>query len=138
MVLSQIIWPISFLYPSEKNMSPIETNIVRSIITMISHYFIIRYFNFNFDMKQNQTIILVTKRNFIVSLHQFVLTGSLFILPYPIVFTLNTSCVLFVFVIDYLLFNVKINKEQIGGVVLGFFGVLLTVNGEYFINKLYP
>lgn len=77
---------------------------------MISHYFIIKYFDFKFNIKDKGMITLVTKRNFIVTLHQFVLTGSLFVLPYPIVFTLNSSCVLFVFVIDYLLFNVKINK----------------------------
>jgi drug/metabolite transporter (DMT)-like permease len=96
---------------------------------MVSHFWLIRYFDLSFTLKSASNFRLTLRRNFIICLHQFVLTGALFFLPFPIVFTLNTSCVLFVFVLDYYLFKVEINKQQIIGVALGFVGVLLTVNG---------
>jgi drug/metabolite transporter (DMT)-like permease len=129
MIISQIIWPLSFVYPSENKMNPVETNIIRSIFTMLSHFWLIRYFDLNFSLKSSSNLNINLRRNFIICLHQFTLTASLFVLPFPIVFTLNSSCVLFVFILDYFIFNVEINKQQVQGVVLGFIGVLLTVNG---------
>lgn len=133
MILSQIIWPLSFVYPSEHNLNPLETNLTRGIITMFSHFLMIRFFGYSFNLKTSHNFKYNLRRTLITCVHQFILTGSLFVLPFPIVFTLNSSCVLFVFVLDYYLFQVEINRKQIQGVVLGFLGVLLTINGEFLV-----
>jgi drug/metabolite transporter (DMT)-like permease len=129
MVLSQVLWPLSFVYPSETKMNPVETNLVRTIVTLVSHYWIISYFNMNFSLKSPTNFRVMLLRNFITCIHQFVLTSAPFFLPFPIVFTLNSSSVLFVFILDYFIFKVEINKQQVIGVIFGFLGVLLTVNG---------
>lgn len=138
MVISQVIWPLSFLYPSEQKMNPIETNLTRALVTMLSHFFLIRHFKLGFNLKSSHNFRYNLRRTTITCLHQFMLTGSLFVLPFPIVFTLNSSCVLFVFVLDYYLFNVEINRQQVQGVILGFLGVLLTINGEFVVGLLFP
>jgi drug/metabolite transporter (DMT)-like permease len=105
---------------------------------MMTHFFLLRHFDCSFDLKSSHNIRLVVKRNLLICVDNFALTAVLFVLPFPIVFTLNCSCVLFVFMLDYLMFNVKINRQQLWGVTFGFFGVLLTINGEFIIDLLYP
>lgn len=68
----------------------------------------------------------------------FALAGALFILPFSVAFTIDNSCALFVFVIDYYLFKVKINRKQVYAVIWGFVGVLLTVNGGFLLSLINP
>lgn len=119
-------------------MNPIETNLIRGTVGVLSQLFILKYFGLSFNIKSNSSLRIILIRNVIVCLHLFGLASILFVLPFSVVFTINNSCALFVFVIDYYLYNVKINKKQVYGVIWGFFGVLLTVNGEFFINLFYP
>lgn len=62
---------------------------------------------------------------------------SQFILPLPIVHTINSSGAIFVFIIDYLLNGVQINKKQAVGILVGFIGVLIAGNGKLIISWLY-
>lgn len=55
---------------------------------------------------------------------------SQFILPLPVVHTINSSGSLFVFVIDFVINKVKINCQQAIGIFIGFCGVLLAANGK--------
>ena len=53
-----------------------------------------------------------------------------FVLPLPIIHTISSSGVLFVFMIDYLQNGVTINQKQAYGIIAGIVGVLLTTNGS--------
>ena len=70
--------------------------------------------------------------------HGFMIAFSQFFLPLPIVHTISTASNLFVFLWDYWLFGVKINKTQKLGIFVGIIGVLLVVNGRIIMNHLNP
>lgn len=70
--------------------------------------------------------------------HSFAFAVSQFILPLPIVHTINCSGALFVFLIDYLLNDIKINIKQAIGIVFGILGALLATNGALITKHLYP
>lgn len=57
-----------------------------------------------------------------------------FILPLPVVHTINNSGVIFIFFIDYLINGVKINIKQLFGIISGIFGVFVEGNTKL-INK---
>jgi len=45
---------------------------------------------------------------------------------------------LFVFVIDYYINNITITKSQAYGILIGFVGVLININGEYIMSWIDP
>ena len=63
---------------------------------------------------------------------------SQFYLPLPIVHTINGSGAIFIFVIDYFRNGVHINMKQLAGVMIGFIGLVATVNGKLIISYLDP
>ena len=119
-------------------MNPIETNLIRAVVGVISHFFILQYFGFSFNIKSPSNLKFIVARNSIICLHLFVLAGVLYVLPFSVIFTINNSCTLFVFIIDCYLYKVKINRQQVLGVIWGFAGVMLTVNGEFFMSLYHP
>jgi drug/metabolite transporter (DMT)-like permease len=50
--------------------------------------------------------------------------------------TISISGPLFVFLIDYYINGVTINKKQIVGIALGILGVILAINADYFMSQL--
>lgn len=52
-----------------------------------------------------------------------------FVVPSPIINVISLTGPLFVFILDYYLNGVAINSKQLYGIIIGFSGVLLTVNG---------
>ena len=72
----------------------------------------------------------MTIRSSILALYLLVLTVAQFILPLPVVHTINCSGQILVFVIDYFLNGVKINWQQAIGVFVGLVGVMVAGNGR--------
>ncbi len=70
--------------------------------------------------------------------HSILFASSQYILPLPIVHTLGCTGTLFVFLIDYLLNNVKINSKQSIGILLGFIGALIATNSRILTKIIYP
>lgn len=70
--------------------------------------------------------------------HSILFASSQYILPLPIVHTLGCTGTLFVFLIDYLLNNVKINLKQSIGILLGFIGALIATNSRILTKIIYP
>ncbi len=60
-----------------------------------------------------------------------VISLAQFILPLPIVHTINSSEVIFVFMIDYFINGIQINKRQVIGITVGLIGVLVVGNQRY-------
>lgn len=54
---------------------------------------------------------------------------SQFILPLPIIQTLNCSGTLLIFLIDFIVNDVKINFKQAIGIAVGILGTIITTNG---------
>ena len=73
-------------------------------------------------------------RSFIISIHSAFFASSQFILPLPVVHTINSSGSLFVFLIDYWLNKVKINSKQTIGIIIGFLGAILATNSRLLIG----
>ena len=66
--------------------------------------------------------------------HNFVYTSSQFYLPLPIAITLNSISPIFVFIYDYFLYGVTINRTQVIFLFVSIFGVIITSNGSYLIT----
>ena len=77
-------------------------------------------------------------RSFLNVLHGFGFAISQFILPLPLVHTINSTSVFFVFIIDYFLNNVRINYKQLVGIIIGIFGAALATNGQLIIKYFDP
>ncbi len=65
-----------------------------------------------------------------MGIHSFVFTISPLMLPLPVVHTIGCSGTLFVFLIDFVMFGIGINVKQAIGIVVGFMGSLIAVNGN--------
>jgi drug/metabolite transporter (DMT)-like permease len=66
-----------------------------------------------------------------MTIYSGVISLAQFILPLPIVHTINSSGVIFVFMIDYFINGIQINKRQVIGITVGLIGVLVVGNQRY-------
>lgn len=71
-------------------------------------------------------------------LHNFVYSYVQYYLPLPLAITLNSISPLFVCIYDYLIYGVKINKQQTIALILALFGVFITANGSYLVYLIDP
>ena len=77
-------------------------------------------------------------RNMLMIFFGWNLALSQFYLPLPIVHTISGTGSIFVFLVDYFLNGVAITPKQLVGVVVGFMGLVLTVNGRLLIHYIDP
>jgi drug/metabolite transporter (DMT)-like permease len=68
--------------------------------------------------------------------HQLVYTSMYYVLSFTILNTIAATGPLFVFVLDYFMNSVEINRKQFIGIVLGLMGVLLTINGDQIMKLI--
>jgi drug/metabolite transporter (DMT)-like permease len=66
-----------------------------------------------------------------MTIYSGIISLSQFILPLPIVHTINSSGVIFVFMIDYFINGIQINKRQAIGITVGLIGVLVMGNQRF-------
>lgn len=128
--LSQVLFPLAFLYANEYRIHTLETSLIRGIVSIILNLAIIRYYDMPLDYKYDTNFYNISKRNIIVVIHGLAITAAQFYLPLPIVHTINFFSPIFIFVIDYLENGVRINKTQFYFLLLSIFGVLCTINSE--------
>lgn len=77
-------------------------------------------------------------RNFNITIQSIIFTIAQYYLTQPIISTINNTGPLIVFILDYFINNVTITKKQFYGVICGIIGVVLTINGEFFIKLFNP
>ncbi len=106
---------------------------MRGCMVIILSVIVARYFNLDLTYKNPHNFKILMLRNLFTCVQAFIYTLVHFYLPQPIVQTLNSTGPLFVFLLDYILNNVKISKNQLIGVILGVCGVILTINGKIII-----
>lgn len=86
------------------------------------------------DFKTSYDLKGLMVRNTAIFIHQVIYTGMFFVVSAPVNHTITISGPLFVFLIDYYINGVKINKKQATGVAMGIIGVIITVNAEYLMS----
>ena len=76
-------------------------------------------------------------RSIVLTIDAYILAIVQFYLPLPIVHTLGCSGTVFVFILDYYINGAKLNKKQIVGIIICFFGVILVANGRWIIGFIF-
>ena len=123
-------YPITWIYCSEQNMSIAENALLRGIACTAVHYITCNLTQSPINIKCPESYKYLVLRSIILSIYSIIFSLSQFVLPLPVVHTINCSGQIFVFIIDYLINGVKINFQQVIGVCVGLTGVLLTGNGK--------
>jgi drug/metabolite transporter (DMT)-like permease len=134
--ISQLIFPLSFIYPNEHNINPIYMNLSRGFITVITHLFILYFFGISFDLPSAGDVKVMLVRGTIITLQQLVHAGMFYVLSFSVLSTLAVTGPLFVFIIDYFLYNVSINRKQFLGIAFGVIGVIITINGDVIMTLI--
>ena len=129
-IVANVFWSLSWIHSNEYNINPIQTTVIRAFVMAAWNYVICKYNNYPLDIKTSFAHTVITRRNLLQTVHSMVMASAQFILPLPVVHTISASGVLWVFTLDYLLYGVAINSAQACGIVIGFGGVLLNVNGS--------
>ena len=93
---------------------------------------------YDLGFKHSSDYKLLMFRSSLLTIHTLAISLAQFVLPLPIVHTLNCSSTIFIFIIDYFAYGIKINCLQIIGIGVGFFGVILNTNGALVTKMLYP
>jgi drug/metabolite transporter (DMT)-like permease len=138
MVTANLMWPLGFLYVTEHHFSPFQTSLARGLSICLTHILICRVFGIDLDFRSWHDIKYLFIRNSLIIFHQIVYAGLHFILPFPLVNSIIITGPLFVFVIDYYINNITITKGQAVGILIGFAGVLININGEYVMSVIDP
>lgn len=128
--IGNIIWPVSWIYANEHKMNNAQTFLIRGITLIIANYIMCRLYGTPIDLKNPTHFRYLVLRASMMTIHSFFFALSMFILPLPIVHTVNCTGTLFIFLIDYFLNHVKINYQQSVGIFIGIIGAMLTTNGK--------
>jgi drug/metabolite transporter (DMT)-like permease len=138
MTVATSVFALGFLYSNEHNFDVCETFLVRSISLIAINFSIARVYGMDLSYQDPYNFRILLARNFLVGIQNTMFTLAQFYLSQPIVQTMNTSSILFIFILDYFLNGVTLTKKQFYGVIFGILGVLLTVNGDLIISTINP
>ena len=137
--LSQVLFPLSFIYANDHKLHTIETSLIRGMVSVLFNYYLARYsYGLTLDFKYDVNFNNILKRNAIVVVHGLLFTAAQFYLPLPIVHTVNFFAPIFIFVIDYFENGVRVTTAQLWFLVVSVLGVLCTVNSELFSKLIDP
>lgn len=136
--MAAFLYPLCFVYITQQNFNVVEANLVRGVTIFVTHYLIARFLGIDLDVRGTHNNKYLFIRNTIMLVNQIAYTGMHFVVPLPIINILNISGSIFAFICDYLLYGTKIYPMQIPGIIVGFVGVIVTVNGEYIMSLIDP
>lgn len=111
---------------------------IRGITCILINYLVCKMMGIDVDFRNGESFRILTMRSIIMGVHSFCFALSQFVLPLPIVHTIGCSGTLFIFVIDYLLNHVRINVKQVIGIIVGFLGSLVAINGRVLTKWIDP
>lgn len=138
MLTANITYPLLFLYVNEHHFSFVENLMSRCWVMLIFNALLCRWYEYPMDFKSSTGFKLLNWRNFLMIIYSYVFAFAQFYLPLPIIFTVNSSGPLFVYVADYFTYGIKITKSQLIGLIVGIFGLLMVINGKFLIYYIYP
>jgi drug/metabolite transporter (DMT)-like permease len=125
---------VGHIYCNENKFHPVETSMVRGFSVVVICYFFLRYLKLDMTFKSTHNLKWLIARNSIMVVHNFAYIISQYYLPLPIAITLSSTSPLFVFIYDYYLFGVTINRKQVVFLMVSIMGVIITSNSSYLIT----
>lgn len=128
--ISQFLWPLSWIYNNENNINFSESAFCRGILFIFLNTTIVKMRGEALDFKDPISFRYIFIRALLMMFHVIMMALSQFILPLPIVHTINVSGIIFTFIIDYYLNSVMIVRKQFYGIMIALVGVCLTVNNQ--------
>ena len=127
-----------FIYVNEMGFSPFMSGVVRGLSATLLCYSILRYQKKDTAFPSAYEFKWLFARNSIMMLHNVAYAMVQFFLPLPIAITLGAISPIFVYIYDYLIYGVTINRMQTVFVAVAVIGVVLTANGAYFVTLIDP
>ena len=133
---AQALFTFTNIFAIEHNFTSFEINTMRGICVIIFTYFYAKKESIDlYYVVQNSFGILVC-RNFMILSWVVVNVGSFYYLSFSVIYSINIVGSLSVFLWDYFIYQVTINRHQIIGVLLGLAGSLLMINCNYFMSLI--
>lgn len=74
---------------------------------------------------------LMVFRAVVTVIFAYLLALSQFYLPLTVVYTLNSAGTVFVFLLNFICFKIKVSPLHIKAIVATFFGIFLTISARY-------
>ena len=137
-LLGNLSWVVAFIYPNENKIEFFESSMVRGYVLLIASYFLCLRKKVDTTIKDKTSFGRLMLRNIIMSMNGWVAGFAQFYLPISIVHTLSAGGPIFIFIIDYYINGVKVNKKQVIGIALGVVGLILTINGSFIMVYFNP
>lgn len=109
---------------------------MRGISITSTHYLIARYLGLDVDFKGARNNKYLIIRSLIMLVNQIAYTSMHYVVSVPVINILNISGSIFAFIVDYFMYGTPIHKEQMLGIIIGFLGVAVTVNGELILSMI--
>lgn len=138
MACANLVWPLSFLYVSQHHFSPFQTNLARGVAICFSHILLCSFLGIDLNFKSWKDIKYLLIRNTLIGMHQYFYSWLHFVLSFPLINSILITGPLFVFIIDYYLNGVTINRDQTWGIVISFVGILVNINGDLLMRIIDP
>lgn len=122
-------WVLAIMLASgDPRINVFNMGIARGIIMVLISYLLLRSYDMKMDFKKD--FLSLNVRNGIMVLHGLVMTGSVFVLELPVVYTIFNSGPVFVFVIDYIMFKTSVSRKQLAGITTCCIGITLSINSH--------
>ena len=121
---------LGYIFANEHRLHPVATNLIRGFVTTIITYLIGRRLSIDLTFPSAHNFKYQNIRNAIMLNQGLVYSWVQFYLPLPVAVTLQATSPIFATIFDRLINNNRLNKAQVGWLVVAFVGVLLTANGE--------
>lgn len=138
MTIANLVFPLSFLYVSQHHFSPFQTNLARGVAICFTHIILCFYLGIQLNFKSWNDIKYLLLRNTLIGFHQYFYSWLHFVLSFPLLNSILITGPLFVFIIDYYLNGVTINRDQIWGIMVSFVGILININGDLLMKTIDP
>jgi drug/metabolite transporter (DMT)-like permease len=107
---------------------------MRGMAVTVLCFLLIRWKTLDFTFHSAHNLKWLMVRNSIMVVHNFAYNLAQFYLPLPVAITLGSISPLFVYIYDYWLYGITINRAQVFFLAVSIVGVVLTANGSYLIT----
>ena len=130
-IISCLSWVFSFIYAIDYQFNPMETLLARGLGSIGLNYSVIRFLDLPLKI-HNSHSFKYFNRIAIFNIQGYLIFAlcQLYV-SLPIVHTLNSTSIVMVSLIDYLIYHSKVNKGARIGIILSLTGVVILANNKY-------
>lgn len=108
-----------------------STTLIRGFTNILTNYIICIFTNSTLTFSNPKTFQSILIRSIIISITSLCIGLAQYILPLSIVHTIISSSTLIVFIIDFIVNDVRVNLKQGVGITIGIIGMMLASNGRF-------